>query len=218
MSVCSADYRYGVVPRNYNTVLNNCNYQSDIRPMMVGPGVPPTIVDPGTRRRLFAGFRPLSGLGLGRMRSAQNRSISLPESKSSSHNQSTFLVVSSSCVLLFIYIYVSKYPFCWTLSSSWSYVLSSWLVALVSVAVVAVVMVGIRWRELYIDSGRDRETVVFLVSSCFRCKCSGIVHKYYIPRMFNPFAQNLKHHVSVSIDPLILQFCLLLSGLGHNSL
>lgn len=83
--VCSADYRYGVVPRNYNTVLNNCNYQTDIRPMV---GVP-TIVDTGTRRRLFAGFRPLSGLGLGRLRSAQNRSISLPESKSS--HSSTFL-------------------------------------------------------------------------------------------------------------------------------
>lgn len=87
--LCFADYRYGVVPRNYNTVLNNCNYQTDIRPVVVVP----TIVDTGTRRRLFAGFRPLSGLGLGRLRSAQNRSISLPESKSSPKA----LVVVSSC-------------------------------------------------------------------------------------------------------------------------
>lgn len=72
----TADYRYGVIPKSYNTVLNNCNYRTDIRPM------PMPTVDTGTRRRLFAGFRPLSGLGLGRMRSTQNRSISLPESKS----------------------------------------------------------------------------------------------------------------------------------------
>lgn len=39
------------------------------------------VYDPGVRRRLFAGFRPLSGFGLLRMRSSQNRSISLPESK-----------------------------------------------------------------------------------------------------------------------------------------
>lgn len=37
--------------------------------------------DPTVKRRLFAGFRPLSGFGLLRMRSSQNRSISLPESK-----------------------------------------------------------------------------------------------------------------------------------------
>lgn len=35
----------------------------------------------GVKRRMFAGFRPLSGFGLLRMRSSQNRSISLPESK-----------------------------------------------------------------------------------------------------------------------------------------
>lgn len=39
------------------------------------------------RRRLFAGFRPLSGFGLLRMRSSQNRSISLPESKSLKRNR-----------------------------------------------------------------------------------------------------------------------------------
>lgn len=38
------------------------------------------VYDPGVKRRLFAGFRPLSGFGLLRMRSSQNRSISLPES------------------------------------------------------------------------------------------------------------------------------------------
>lgn len=37
-------------------------------------------IDTGTRRRRFAGFRPLSGFGLLRMRTAQHRSISLPES------------------------------------------------------------------------------------------------------------------------------------------
>lgn len=38
-------------------------------------------IDTGTRRRLWAGFRPLSGLGRVRLRSTQHRSISLPESK-----------------------------------------------------------------------------------------------------------------------------------------
>lgn len=36
------------------------------------------VVDTGIRRRLFAGFRPLSTFG--RIRSTQHRSISLPES------------------------------------------------------------------------------------------------------------------------------------------
>lgn len=36
--------------------------------------------DSGMRRRLFAGFRPLSGFGRLRSRSSQHRSISLPES------------------------------------------------------------------------------------------------------------------------------------------
>lgn len=105
----------------------------------------------------------------------------------------------------YTFIYVSKYPFCWTLSSSWSYVLSSWLVALVSVAVVAVVMVGIRWRELYIDSGRDRETVVFLVSS--RVFGVNVLESFTSTTYLEcsiPLPKNLKHHVSVSIDPLIL--------------
>ncbi|KAG5670352.1 hypothetical protein PVAND_000626 [Polypedilum vanderplanki] len=44
----------------------------------------PHIYDPGVRRRLFAGFRPLSGFGLLRMRSSQNRSISLPENEMTS--------------------------------------------------------------------------------------------------------------------------------------
>ncbi|CAO1435734.1 unnamed protein product [Diamesa hyperborea] len=35
----------------------------------------------GVKRRMFAGFRPLSGFGLLRMRSSQNRSISLPENE-----------------------------------------------------------------------------------------------------------------------------------------
>ncbi|KNC24813.1 hypothetical protein FF38_00617 [Lucilia cuprina] len=36
--------------------------------------------DSGLRRRLFAGFRPMSGFGRIRSRSSQHRSISLPES------------------------------------------------------------------------------------------------------------------------------------------
>lgn len=41
----------------------------------------PPLADPGTRRRLFAGFRPLSAFSRSRMmRSTQHRSISLPES------------------------------------------------------------------------------------------------------------------------------------------
>lgn len=36
--------------------------------------------DPSIRRRLFAGFRPMSGFGRSRARSSQHRSISLPES------------------------------------------------------------------------------------------------------------------------------------------
>lgn len=55
----------------------------------------PHIYDPGVKRRLFAGFRPLSGFGLLRMRSSQNRSISLPESKSlnlKSENFKNFLL------------------------------------------------------------------------------------------------------------------------------
>lgn len=38
-------------------------------------------IDPGIRRRLFAGFRPLSVITRGRLRPPQHRSISLPESK-----------------------------------------------------------------------------------------------------------------------------------------
>lgn len=45
-----------------------------------GPSSSGGIVDTGTRRRLFAGFRPLSALARGRIRSTQHRSISLPES------------------------------------------------------------------------------------------------------------------------------------------
>ncbi|ETN59751.1 hypothetical protein AND_008641 [Anopheles darlingi] len=44
-------------------------------------GAPPTAIDSGARRRLFAGFRPMSGFGLLRLRSAQHRSISLPETE-----------------------------------------------------------------------------------------------------------------------------------------
>uniref|UniRef100_A0A182M4N6 Zasp-like motif domain-containing protein n=1 Tax=Anopheles culicifacies TaxID=139723 RepID=A0A182M4N6_9DIPT len=40
----------------------------------------PAAIDSGARRRLFAGFRPMSGFGILRLRSAQHRSISLPES------------------------------------------------------------------------------------------------------------------------------------------
>jgi hypothetical protein len=43
------------------------------------------IYDPALRRRLFAGFRPLSGFGLMRMRSSNHRSISLPESNDLKH-------------------------------------------------------------------------------------------------------------------------------------
>lgn len=49
-------------------------------PMVANSNTPPGAFDTGTRRRLFAGFRPLSGFGRGRLRSAQHRSISLPES------------------------------------------------------------------------------------------------------------------------------------------
>uniref|UniRef100_A0A182WMH2 Phorbol-ester/DAG-type domain-containing protein n=1 Tax=Anopheles minimus TaxID=112268 RepID=A0A182WMH2_9DIPT len=38
-------------------------------------------IDSGARRRLFAGFRPMSGFGILRLRSAQHRSISLPETE-----------------------------------------------------------------------------------------------------------------------------------------
>uniref|UniRef100_A0A182IUD4 Uncharacterized protein n=1 Tax=Anopheles atroparvus TaxID=41427 RepID=A0A182IUD4_ANOAO len=38
-------------------------------------------IDSGARRRLFAGFRPMSGFGVLRLRSAQHRSISLPETE-----------------------------------------------------------------------------------------------------------------------------------------
>ncbi|XP_055687714.1 uncharacterized protein LOC129792563 isoform X8 [Lutzomyia longipalpis] len=48
-------------------------------PMVANSNTPPGAFDTGTRRRLFAGFRPLSGFGRGRLRSAQHRSISLPE-------------------------------------------------------------------------------------------------------------------------------------------
>lgn len=51
----------------------------------------------GVKRRMFAGFRPLSGFGLLRMRSSQNRSISLPESK--------FL---NSFFYLFLFLYQKK--------------------------------------------------------------------------------------------------------------
>jgi hypothetical protein len=61
-----SDYRG--VPPNPATATFSTNYTAT------------TGVDTGTRRRLFAGFRPMSGFGLLRMRSSQNRSISLPES------------------------------------------------------------------------------------------------------------------------------------------
>ncbi|XP_058123240.1 uncharacterized protein LOC131264996 [Anopheles coustani] len=49
-------------------------------------------IDSGARRRLFAGFRPMSGFGVLRLRSAQHRSISLPETPSSpSGTQRKFL-------------------------------------------------------------------------------------------------------------------------------
>ncbi|SPP75795.1 Hypothetical predicted protein, partial [Drosophila guanche] len=44
-----------------------------------GSGSSYPVSDTGLRRRLFAGFRPLSGYGLLRKKSSQNRSISLPE-------------------------------------------------------------------------------------------------------------------------------------------
>lgn len=49
---------------------------------MVGQNLVGGPFDTGTRRRLFAGFRPLSGFARGRFRSnsTQHRSISLPES------------------------------------------------------------------------------------------------------------------------------------------
>lgn len=46
-------------------------------PIVAGPT---SGFDPSIRRRLFAGFRPLSGFGRLRIKSAQHRSVSLPES------------------------------------------------------------------------------------------------------------------------------------------
>lgn len=50
---------------------------------LIGQNVVGAPVDIGTRRRMFAGFRPLSGFARSRLRSSstQHRSISLPESK-----------------------------------------------------------------------------------------------------------------------------------------
>ncbi|KAL9912441.1 SH3 and cysteine-rich domain-containing protein isoform 8-T8 [Glossina fuscipes fuscipes] len=52
--------------------------------------------DSGLRRRLFAGFRPLSGFGrAARYRSSQNRSISLPETPSSPSHQGRKLLYAT---------------------------------------------------------------------------------------------------------------------------
>lgn len=61
--------------------------------------------DPVLRRRLFAGFRPLSGFGLLRMRSAQHRSISLPES-----NDLNYILDFFNLILLF-FLFYSKINF-----------------------------------------------------------------------------------------------------------
>uniref|UniRef100_A0A336LMM8 CSON012985 protein n=1 Tax=Culicoides sonorensis TaxID=179676 RepID=A0A336LMM8_CULSO len=52
-------------------------------------------IDTGTRRRLFAGFRPLSGFGRLRLKSAQHRSISLPETPHSPRRQKLNLRMKS---------------------------------------------------------------------------------------------------------------------------
>lgn len=68
-------------------------------PVQVPPAIP---VDTGTRRRLFAGFRPLSGFGRLRIKSAQHRSISLPESNYiKKDTKIPFLVSFSSFFILF---------------------------------------------------------------------------------------------------------------------
>lgn len=59
--------------------------------------------DTGLRRRMFAGFRPLSGFGRLRNRPSQNRSISLPESNyvpttsTTTSATSTTAIVSNNC-------------------------------------------------------------------------------------------------------------------------
>lgn len=55
------------------------NIQKQTVPI-VGQNLAGGPVDTGTRRKLFAGFRPLSAFARGRIRSQQHRSISLPES------------------------------------------------------------------------------------------------------------------------------------------
>lgn len=57
--------------------LGTLPYQQQQQPPPPAPNIP---ADPSLRRRLFAGFRPMSGFGRSRSRSSQHRSISLPES------------------------------------------------------------------------------------------------------------------------------------------
>ncbi|XP_065081963.1 uncharacterized protein Stacl isoform X3 [Ochlerotatus camptorhynchus] len=52
-------------------------------------------IDSGTKRKLFAGFRPMSGFGMLRMRSAQHRSVSLPETPHSPRRQKLNLRMKS---------------------------------------------------------------------------------------------------------------------------
>uniref|UniRef100_A0A182FCT3 Uncharacterized protein n=1 Tax=Anopheles albimanus TaxID=7167 RepID=A0A182FCT3_ANOAL len=61
--------------------VNPHTHQPMIAAVAAAAPVAPTAIDSGARRRLFAGFRPMSGFGLLRLRSAQHRSISLPETE-----------------------------------------------------------------------------------------------------------------------------------------
>lgn len=63
-------------------------------------------IDTGTRRRRFAGFRPLSGFGLLRMRTAQHRSISLPESNCNLF-LNTYLTLKNLSFVFFLSILIS---------------------------------------------------------------------------------------------------------------
>lgn len=85
---------------------------------MVGQNLVGGPFDTGTRRRLFAGFRPLSGFARGRFRSnsTQHRSISLPESNyppimtkahASASRRNLSLPYRNKLIILYTYIQVT---------------------------------------------------------------------------------------------------------------
>lgn len=111
------DYRlnqiYGITSANKIITTNTSSITStfQLQQQQQQKQQPPLIAaDTGLRRRLFAGFRPLSGLGRLRYRSAQHRSISLPESNYdyNCNFPSFFLfyiyVCVNNCVLYIFYI------------------------------------------------------------------------------------------------------------------